>query len=195
LGVQLHICPPRRPDLNGFVERYHRTYQEECLDVERPADLEAVRNVTASFKLHYNNERPHQGLACQKVPPCQAYPVLPQRPPVPATVDPDRWIDALDGQQFVRKVRHDSSVQLDEVRYYTKQELVGKYVTLRVEAATRSLVIEYENQEYKRVAIRGTGVGRMPFATFVERLCEEARLGRGASQPLIQQLRLALEDG
>jgi transposase InsO family protein len=195
LGVQLQICPPRRPDLNGFVERYHRTYQEECLKVERPADLEAVKNVTAAFKLHYNFERPHQGLACQNQPPCQAYPVLPRRPPVPATVDPDRWIDVLDGQQFVRKVRHDSSVQLDEVRYYAKQELVGKYVTLRIEAATRSLVIEYEGQEYKRVAIRGTGLGRMPFAKFVEQLSQEARLGRGGSQPLIQQLRLALEEG
>ena len=194
LGVQVQICPPRRPDINGFVERYHRTYQEECLAVERPSDLEAVRNVTEAFKLHYNYERPHQGLACQNQPPCVAFPVLPVRPPVPPTVDPDRWIDALDGVQFVRKVQRNTSVRLDEVRYYATQELVGKYVTLRIEAATRSLLIEYEGQEYKRVAIQGTGLGRIPFATFVERLCQEARLGRMVAEGLVQQLRLALEE-
>ena len=42
LGVQVAICPPRRPDLNGIVERYHRTFNEECLRVQHPADLEAV---------------------------------------------------------------------------------------------------------------------------------------------------------
>lgn len=195
LGVQVQICPPRRPDINGFVERYHRTYQEECLDVERPPDLDAVKNVTAAFKLHYNDERPHQGIACQNQPPCVAFPHLPLRPPAPATVDPDRWIDALDGVQFVRKVGRDTSMRLDQRRYYATQELVGKYVTLRIEAATRSLVIEYAGREYKRVAIQGTGQGRIPFATFVERLCQEARLGRVISHPLVQQLRLALEDG
>jgi hypothetical protein len=33
LGVQVDVCPPHRPDRNAFVERYHRTYQEECLRV------------------------------------------------------------------------------------------------------------------------------------------------------------------
>src|SRR5262249_42035189 len=26
LGLQVTICPPRRPDKNAFVERYHRTF-------------------------------------------------------------------------------------------------------------------------------------------------------------------------
>jgi len=192
LGVQIQICPPRRPDLNGFVERYHRSYQEECLAVERPADLEAVTTVTAAYRQHYNHERPHQGIACQNQPPCVACPVLPARPPVPPTVDPDRCHDALDGQCFVRKVQRDTSVQIDERRYYATQAVVGKYVTLRVEAATRSLIIEYEGQELKRVAIPGTGQGRIPFTTFVERLGHEARTGRLAPGPLAHQLPLPL---
>jgi len=30
LGVAVHICDPHQPQQNGFVERYHRSYQEEC---------------------------------------------------------------------------------------------------------------------------------------------------------------------
>jgi transposase InsO family protein len=192
LGVDVIICPPRRPDLNGFVERYHRTYQEECLSVERPTDQDAVTTVTAAFKQHYNYERPHQGLACGNQPPCVAFPLLPPRPPVPMMVDPDRWIDALDGQCFVRKVRANTSVSIDEVIYYTTTSVVGQYVTLRVDAATRTFVVEHEGHEVKRVSIRGTGQGRMPFETFVEQLCAEARSGRRGYHPTAQQLPLPL---
>ena len=95
LGVEVTVCPPRRPDLNAFVERYHRTYNEECLQVYRPSTLEQVRKVTAAFKQHYNEERPHQGLACGNVPPRVAFALLPQRRRVPVSIDPDQWIGAL----------------------------------------------------------------------------------------------------
>lgn len=79
LGVTVTILPPRRPDLNAFVERYHRSYEEECLQVYRPADLEAVKTVTARFLHHYNEERPHQGRSCNNQPPLKAFPTLPPR--------------------------------------------------------------------------------------------------------------------
>jgi hypothetical protein len=59
LGVQVTVCPPHRPDKNAFVERYHRSYNRECLQLERPGTLEEVRHVTASYKEHYNWERPN----------------------------------------------------------------------------------------------------------------------------------------
>ena len=74
LGVQVVICPPRRPDLNGLVERYHRTFEEECLQVHRPANLDAVTTVTSAFRQHYNYERPHQWLSCGNQPPRMAFP-------------------------------------------------------------------------------------------------------------------------
>ena len=98
------------------MERYHRAYNEECLQVERPADCDTVQTVTAAFRQHYNFERPHQGVSCHNQPPRVAYPVLPERPSVPALIDPDRWIDALDGQHFVRKVQRDTSVRIDTIR-------------------------------------------------------------------------------
>ena len=192
LGVEVMICPPRRPDLNAFVERYHRSYEEECLQVYRPADLEAVRTVTATFKQHYNHERPHQGLSCGNQPPRVAFPMLPVRPPVPATVDPDRWISALDGKQYVRKVQQDTGVTVGMARYYTTQALRGQEVTLQIDAGDRAMVVLHEGKEVKRVPIQGTGRGRMPFAVFVEQLCSEARTGRMQTPSQLRQLALPL---
>lgn len=192
LGVAVNILPPHRPDLNAFVERYHRAYEEECLQVYRPADLEAVKTVTARFLQHYNEERPHQGRSCNNQPPRQAFPILPPRPPVPELVDPDRWVDALDGSRYVRKVRADTSVQLERQHYYVSQALVGQSVTLVIHATDRSVGIEHGGKEVKRVPLQGSGQPACSFEQFVEQLCEEARTGRrGAPRPL-QQLRLNL---
>lgn len=190
LGVQVTICPPRRPDLNGFVERYHRSYDEECLQVYRPGDLDAVQTVTTAFRQHYNQERPHQGRSCNNQPPRLAFASLPPRPSIPQVVDPDHWIVALQGQRYVRKVRRNTSVSIDTVPYYISQALVGKYVTLRIEASDRTFVVEHEGQEVKRLPIQGTGQGAVPFASFVEQLCQEAKSGRAATGSRIAQLSL-----
>ncbi len=192
LGVKVNILPPRRPDLNAFVERYHRSYDEECLMVYRPADLDAVRAATATFRQHYNHERPHQGLSCGNQPPRRAFPELPTRPAVPALVDPDRWVDVLDGQRFVRKVQSNGSVKLDTQRYYATQALVGQQVTLVIHAAERMLVIEHAGKELKRVPLQGTGQPACSYAQFVEQLCEEARTGRRGALPPPRQLPLTL---
>src|SRR2546430_945057 len=76
LGIEVQICDPQQPQQNAFVERYHRTYQAECLALDRPADLAQAKVVTAAFVRHYNVERPHQGLACGNHPPLIAFPHL-----------------------------------------------------------------------------------------------------------------------
>ncbi len=49
LDIQTIICPPHRPNKNAFVERFHRTQEEECLQVHRPATLDDVQQVTQVF--------------------------------------------------------------------------------------------------------------------------------------------------
>jgi hypothetical protein len=102
LGIEIYICAPHHPQQNGFVERYNRTYQEECLALDRPASLEQAKDVTAAFVEHYNIQRPHQGLSCGNRPPFTAFPVLPALPALPATVDPDGWLTPLDGLHLER---------------------------------------------------------------------------------------------
>jgi len=192
LGGEVHSCPPRRPDLHGFVERSHRSSAEDCLQVARPTALELVRTVTATFKQQYNQERPHQGLACGNQPPRSAFPVAPSRPLVPTTVDADRWISALDGQRYVRTVQQETRVTLGTGRDEVTQALRGQAVTLHVDAPDRTLVVKHAGVEVKRAPIQGTGRGRMPFAAFVEVRGTEARTGRGAAAAQLRPLVMPL---
>jgi hypothetical protein len=113
LGIEPQVCPPHRPDRNAFVERYHRAYREACWRVLRPGPEGEVREATEAYRLHYHTERPHQGRSCGHVPPRVAFPTLPTLPALPEVVDPDRWLDALDGQAFARTVRPNGTVRVD----------------------------------------------------------------------------------
>ena len=175
LGVAVTICPPRRPDKNPFVERYHRSFEYECLRIYRPHDLATATAVTAAYQQFYNNERPHQGLSCANLPPRIAYPTLPLLPTVPTLVDADRWLHAYDGHTFVRKVKANGHVLVADAPYYVKTALAKQQVALRVDAEVGQFVVEADGREVQRLAIKGLGVGKLPFATFVERLCSDSR--------------------
>ena len=54
------------------------------------------------------------------------------------------------------------------------------------------MVVLHNGQEVKRLAIVGSGRGRMGFEQFVELLCMEARTGRIPPQSLPRQLPLLL---
>jgi Integrase core domain len=107
LEIEPNICPPHRPDKNAYVERYHRTYGQECLQRHQKASLQEVREVTDTFLQHYNYERPHQGRACGNVPPRVAFPRRPSLPALPEWVDPDRWLTILNHQAYLRRVGRD----------------------------------------------------------------------------------------
>ena len=98
----------------------------------------------------------------------------------------------LDGHCSVRKVQRDTRVWIDTVAYYATQAVIGKVVTMRIEAATRSYVIVHEGQELKRVPMRGTGRGLCSFTEFVDRLCQEARVGRLTNGTVVQQLSIPI---
>ena len=141
LGVAVLVCDPRHPQQNGFVERLHRTYQEECLVIHRPSTLEQVREVTAAFVEHYNWQRPHQGLACGNRPPRVAFPELPALPTVPDVINADAWLSWVDGEHVVRLVNRQGFVKLDLRPYYVSSRLSGQSVTLRVNATEGCLQV------------------------------------------------------
>jgi hypothetical protein len=190
LGVQVVVCPPRRPDHNAFVERYNRTYEYECLRVYAPTDADTVRAVTAAFHQHYNDERPNQAITCGNQPPRQAFPTLPPRPTLPPTVDPDRWLAVLDGHRYVRKVRANGTVSVDRSLYYVDETWAGKYVSLQIAAAQRSFIIEYREQPLKQVRIKGLMGEQLPLEVYLAQVAQEARTQLLVGRPVGQQLRL-----
>jgi len=60
LGIGVLVCDPRHPQQNGWIERYHRSYGQECLERYRPTTVEEVRQVTETFVEHYNWQRPQE---------------------------------------------------------------------------------------------------------------------------------------
>lgn len=193
LDIQTNVCPPHRPDKNAFVERYHRSYGQECLRVQRPATLQEVRSVTQEYMQHYNWERPHQGRACGNRPPRVAFPTLPPLPPLPERVDPTHWLQAINGESFVRKVGHDGCVDVDREPYYIGQQWAGQYVAMRVQAATRSFAVWHGTLLLKEVPIKHVQEQEMTLADYCalilqEALAEERRLA--ARQRHLRQLSL-----
>jgi transposase InsO family protein len=175
LGIDLQVCAPRHPQQNGYVERYHRTYQEECLRVDQPATLAQARACTEAFVTHYNDERPNQARSCGNQPPLQVHGPLPTLPALPHAVDPDGWLDALDGMHMQRKIDARGTVQLDLKSYYVSKALAGHWVTLRLESASRSVSIYLQAQLLRILPLKGM-VGRLlSFDAFVEHMSHQAR--------------------
>ena len=175
LGVAVRVCDPHHPQQNGFVERYHRTYQEECLAREHPSTLEEVRSVTEQFMQHYNFERPHQGVSCGNRPPRTAFPTLPDLPAVPDVVNPDHWLQMSDGLHVVRTVNRYGSVSIDLKDYYVGQALAGQRVALHLSAKTCSWQVIVGTKLLKTIPLKGLYAAALPFDKFVQLMMQQAR--------------------
>lgn len=175
LGIELEICAPQHPQQNDYVERYHRTYQEECLRVDRPATLSEARACTQAFVEHSNHERPNQARSCGNQPPLHVHGPLPTLPALPSIVDPDCWLDALDGMHMERKIDARGTVQFDLKSYYVSQALTGHRVTLQLESASRCVHVYHDAQLLRTLPLKGM-VGRLlSFDAFVQHMGHQAR--------------------
>lgn len=62
-GLELCVLPPKRPDLNGCVERAQSTWRYEfyaCYDL--PHRIDKLQAFVDAFAYRYNHHRPHQAL-------------------------------------------------------------------------------------------------------------------------------------
>lgn len=157
LGIRPHVCPPHRPDKNAFVERFHRTYGQECLQVHQPSTLQEVCEVTEAFLQHSNYERPHQGRACGNVPPRVAFPTLPILPALPERVDPDSWLASLDQKMDLRHVGRDGCLDRDLATYYVGPQLAGQSVLVQVRAQSHPFAVWSQDQIVKLLPSPRTG--------------------------------------
>ncbi len=157
-----------------------------------PTDVDTARTVTNAFRQHYNYERPNQAVTCGNQPPAVAFANVAPRPPLPAMVDPDRWLAVLHGHRYVRKVRTNGTVSVDNVSYYVDQATIGKYVSLQIDAHARVFVVEYREQVVKQLPIKGLVGEPLPLEVYLEQITREARTQLVAGRPIGQQLRLPL---
>jgi transposase InsO family protein len=62
-GVNPVLLPPRSPNLNAHLERFHRSLKDEALNRMIFFGENSLQKATAEFLNHYHNERSHQGLS------------------------------------------------------------------------------------------------------------------------------------
>jgi len=61
-GVKVVRLPARSSNLNAYVERFVLSIKSECLDRIVPLGDTHLRWAVSQYILHYNAQRPHQGL-------------------------------------------------------------------------------------------------------------------------------------
>lgn len=175
LGIQVDVCPPRRPDKNCFVERYHRGYKEEAIQIYVPTDFGQVLDMNLDYQYHYNYQRPNQARTCHNQPPRVAFPNLPPLPTLPEIIDPDGWLKIINGQIFKRRVDANGTVKVDKQRYYIGRDLKKRPVLLQVDAENRQFqVLLGDEQPFKTIPIKGLHGNPMPFETYLKLIKAEA---------------------
>jgi len=174
LGIEPEVCPPQRPDLNAFVERYHRSYEEEAIQVYLPTTLDQVQDMNRDYRYHYNYQRPNQALSCGNQPPRRAFLNLPPLPPLPEIVDPNRWLAYVHGRPFKRRIDASGTVRLDKHRYYISRDLHGHTVLLQIDAPERQLQVLVNGEVIKTMPLKGLPQQPMPLADYVSLMRVEA---------------------
>ena len=176
LGIQPIVCPPHRPDLNCFVERYHRSYNSECLQRLRPQTFEEVENVTRDYLRHYDWERPNQAVTCGNLPPRVAFPELPTLPSVPPVVDPNAWLLKYHGKFFKRRINKNGSIQVGKYQYYIQKKLKGQYVLLQIDAHKKVFSVLLNKVCIKTLPIKGLQPDALiTYDAFLQLSLQEAR--------------------
>src|SRR5947209_3237872 len=62
-GLELVVLPPKRPDLNGCVERAQSSWRYEFYaSYDLPARIDKLQPLVDAFAHRYNHHRPHQAL-------------------------------------------------------------------------------------------------------------------------------------
>ena len=61
-GIRLQFIQKGKPQQNGFIERFNRTFRTEVLDAYAFRNLKEARKITYAWMWIYNNERPHSSL-------------------------------------------------------------------------------------------------------------------------------------
>jgi transposase InsO family protein len=113
LGIFVRHSRPYHPQTLGKDERLHRTLQEELLNRERFANLQACQEHFDRWREIYNHQRPHQALD-MAVPSSRYHP---SSRPFPETLPPITYLP----DHIIRHVSRDGSIS-----FRTRHFVIGK---------------------------------------------------------------------
>jgi hypothetical protein len=178
LGIAIEVCPPHRPDLKPFVERYFRTLNSECIRVQRPENMRQVKEVFAEHRHTYNHRRPNQTKVCRNRPPYEAFPELPRLPAIPEMVNPDHWLLSYQHRVFKRRINTSGRIQIDKHRYYVRRELAGRYVICQLDTHGRVIEVRLGGKVIKTMPIKGLYNEPLEFGLYLELMLKEAEAER-----------------
>jgi hypothetical protein len=178
LDIAIEVCPPQRPDLKPFVERYFRTFNRECVAIQCPQDVMQSKEVFDDHRYTFNHHRPHQAPVCGNRPPYVAFPNLPTLPALPHVVDPDRWLLGYHRQLFKRRVSSAGRIQIDKHRYYVRRDFAGHYVVCQLDAHQRVFDVMLDGKIIKTMPIKGLYDEPLEFADYLELVLKEAEAER-----------------
>jgi hypothetical protein len=175
LGIEDVPCPPHRPDKKPFVERCIETLKYEHFARFAPTTLAEAQAVLANFPHYYNEQRPHQGQACQNRPPEIAFPAatLPKLPMLPDRVHPDYWLNSIQGRIYRRRVTSDGTIQIDRHTYAIGSTYRQQPVAAHILGT--EFIVEYQGVMIKQLPIRGLYGQPVLFDSYLILLREEAR--------------------
>ncbi len=143
--------------------------------MDQPRDLPQAQAATEAFVHHYNGARPHQGLSCGNRPPRTAFATLPALPPLPSTIDPDSWLQSLDGLHLERQIARNGMLSIDLKRYYVSRHLAGHRVSVQLDAQDCCLHVFLQERRVKSLPVRGLLGQVLSFEQFLAHMLQQAR--------------------
>jgi hypothetical protein len=117
---------------------------------------------------------PGKAKSCGNLPPCVAFPNLPLLPALPQQVDPNRWLDSLDGKLFKRRVDAAGTVHLDKHRYYIGRNRHKQTVILQIDTPQRQVNAQVDGQVIKTFPLKGVDQPVMSFEVYLAFIRAEA---------------------
>jgi len=175
IGMEPIVCPPRRPDKKGYVERVIRTLKYECLYIHKPATLEDTTICLETYQHFYNYRRAHQGLSCKNQPPMIAHTDLPTLRQLPKRINPDAWLDFYHGQVFKRQVSKNGSISIDNHHYQVGREFALKAACVHLDALNQVFHITVGNTQLAPKRIQGLHHQFMDFEDYADLMITEAQ--------------------
>ena len=61
-SIQMHFIRPGKPTENRYIESFKGKFRDECLNEHRFNNLEEARKIIETWRLDYNENRPHSAL-------------------------------------------------------------------------------------------------------------------------------------